>query len=345
MNTLDQLIFFVTSRCNSKCRHCFNWHNLNNKMDLSLLDIENISKKLPKINNLLISGGEPFLRNDLPEIINIFVKNNDIKTVSIPTNGLLTDNIVKISEEIVKISELELVNINFSLDGRAEIHNYVRGIENNYAITRITIKKLDELKKKNPKLKILINSVIIPANANEVTEFSDLVNSWPEINNHYFELLRHNSKEEFDKIKIDFEFFEHLLYLQYNKYKREISMNTKNPIKSFLKKVLFLGRNYLIYRQEFENYVSQKDWKMPCTAGKNIMVINDDGSLSPCELRPKRFNLLAYNSWSELNKSPDYQKELKCIKADKCFCTHSCFLNSSFSSNKKMNYYMPSFPD
>ncbi|MFA7088385.1 MAG: radical SAM protein, partial [Patescibacteria group bacterium] len=149
---LHELIFFVTSRCNSRCRHCFNWRNIGKVVDLDLIEIEKRAKRLPHFDNLLLSGGEPFLRKDLADLINIFVRNNKIKTVSIPTNGLLTASIIDILEKILLIPNINAVNINFSLDGLNDIHDNIRGIEGNFVITMESIKAVSALREKYPRL-------------------------------------------------------------------------------------------------------------------------------------------------------------------------------------------------
>ncbi|MBI4698269.1 MAG: radical SAM protein, partial [Nitrospirae bacterium] len=110
------LIFFVTNRCNAKCRHCFYWKNLNKKEELSLDEIENISKKLGTVQVLLLSGGEPVLRDDLPEIISMFIKNNGSKVVSIPTNALLPEEVERVVERLATHFTDITFSINPSID-------------------------------------------------------------------------------------------------------------------------------------------------------------------------------------------------------------------------------------
>ncbi|MCG2717615.1 MAG: radical SAM protein, partial [Nanoarchaeota archaeon] len=94
------IIFFVTTKCNARCNHCFFWKNLNkNKNELSFEEIEKLSLSLKKVSNLSISGGEPFLREDLPKICELFCKNNGLKKLHIPTNGLMTERTKKMLEE------------------------------------------------------------------------------------------------------------------------------------------------------------------------------------------------------------------------------------------------------
>ncbi len=85
-----QLIFHVTFRCNARCRFCFNWREINQNKDkeLSLEEIQKISENLPRFPWLLLSGGEPFLRSDLVDLIETFHRNNKVAHVTIPTNGI-----------------------------------------------------------------------------------------------------------------------------------------------------------------------------------------------------------------------------------------------------------------
>ena len=73
---------------------------LNQNNDLSLKEFEKISEKLGFFSVLLLSGGEPFLRNDLEEICRIFIRNNRVDTLLIPTNGILTDEILRVTKNL-----------------------------------------------------------------------------------------------------------------------------------------------------------------------------------------------------------------------------------------------------
>ena len=88
---LDTLIFFVTSRCNSKCRTCFYWEELNQDTDLSFEEIERLSATMPRFNEIWLSGGEPTLRADLVEILELFYRANGVRSINLPANGMGVD--------------------------------------------------------------------------------------------------------------------------------------------------------------------------------------------------------------------------------------------------------------
>jgi molybdenum cofactor biosynthesis enzyme MoaA len=83
----NSLFLFVTSRCNSLCRTCFYFDKLNSKDDLTMEEIGRISESSPTFRKLWLSGGEPFLREGLADIVAMFVRRNGVRNVNLPTNS------------------------------------------------------------------------------------------------------------------------------------------------------------------------------------------------------------------------------------------------------------------
>src|ERR671932_1484495 len=92
---LGTVILFVTSRCNAFCKTCFYHEELNQPGDLTFEQIEKVSRTMPPITDLWLSGGEPMLRRDLTKIIDTFIKNNGVRRVIIPTNALVKSRTVE----------------------------------------------------------------------------------------------------------------------------------------------------------------------------------------------------------------------------------------------------------
>ena len=98
------LTFFVTRKCNSKCPFCFYLKSSESKVsaeELSLDEIQKVSKSLGSLLWLAFSGGEIYLRDDLVEISKVFYKNNRPAIMLYPTNGLLPELIRDRTEEIL----------------------------------------------------------------------------------------------------------------------------------------------------------------------------------------------------------------------------------------------------
>src|SRR5262245_16580019 len=78
----SSLFLFVTSRCNSLCRTCFYFDKLNSRDDLTFDEIMRISETAPRFRKLWLSGGEPFLREELAEIVAMFSRRNGVRNVN-----------------------------------------------------------------------------------------------------------------------------------------------------------------------------------------------------------------------------------------------------------------------
>src|SRR5215210_8948244 len=106
---LGTVILFVTSRCNAKCETCFYWQELNQPGDMTFEQIERVSRTMPQITDLWLSGGEPTLRHDAVEVIRLFVENNGVRRCIIPTNGLLKARTFELVDNALSLnSELHL---------------------------------------------------------------------------------------------------------------------------------------------------------------------------------------------------------------------------------------------
>src|SRR5437763_4180065 len=78
------LILFINSICNQTCEHCFYWKNLNRRDDLTVAEIRQLSQSLGRIENLNLSGGEPFLRPEFAEICGFFIQANHVRQIYVP---------------------------------------------------------------------------------------------------------------------------------------------------------------------------------------------------------------------------------------------------------------------
>src|SRR6266496_1757015 len=85
------MIVFMNSICNLTCEHCFYWRNLNKRDDLSYDELRKLSLELGPFENLNLSGGEPFIRQDFAKVCRLFIDNNGVTQIYVPTSGFFTD--------------------------------------------------------------------------------------------------------------------------------------------------------------------------------------------------------------------------------------------------------------
>lgn len=124
--------FLVTDRCCLRCKHCFNHRTRKDdfekaKNELTTDEIEKLSKSMGFFTTALICGGEPFLRDDLHEIVRMFRVNNNAQWFSSSTNGQLTDKVVTQMEHISKQFKNKSYTMNFSFEGFEDENDEIRG--------------------------------------------------------------------------------------------------------------------------------------------------------------------------------------------------------------------------
>src|SRR5215813_11495584 len=193
---LNTIIFFVTSHCNATCETCFYWDELNQKGDLSWDEIVKLSNNTPQFTDLWFSGGEPTLRRELAEIIDLFVRNNGVRYINLPTNGLKPNRIYEVAEHVLLRNPALELHINIALDGLRESHDFMRGVPGNFERALESGRLLRRLKGKfGLRLIVNINTVMTRDNLDEILPLAELV--WAEriADGHYFNLIRGDAKD------------------------------------------------------------------------------------------------------------------------------------------------------
>ena len=127
LGTPPFVILFINSICNLKCEHCFVWSRLNKRDDLTFDEIKALSMDLGPVENLNLSGGEPFMREEFAEVCLQFIDQNGTKLIYVPTNGYYLDKTIKAVSRTLEDRRLDMFTIELSLDGMPEFHNHFRG--------------------------------------------------------------------------------------------------------------------------------------------------------------------------------------------------------------------------
>lgn len=120
----EHVYFSLTNRCNLRCKMCDipkNPSRIEDELPTSKIKDIILQIKDMQIKHLIFSGGEPFLKEDLCEIVEFAVANN-IEMVDIITNGILLDDYI-----IQNLIKIKLNHITISLDGLRETNDEIRG--------------------------------------------------------------------------------------------------------------------------------------------------------------------------------------------------------------------------
>ncbi len=172
LRTPTSLIFFITNRCNERCGHCFYWKDLNtHTAELTIEEIETLVTSLDKPVSLALTGGEPFIRKDLPEIARLFNRINGCRVIGISTNATLADRIMSGCKEILETCDLDRFGVQISLDGLRETHDRIRKIPRAFERTLGVMEELIPLKERFPSFRPTINCCIQRDNIDEIEGF------------------------------------------------------------------------------------------------------------------------------------------------------------------------------
>src|SRR5580658_9549277 len=125
------LNILVTSVCDMRCTHCFFTEQLDDaprkKLQMSTREIEKISETMGgSLGVLILAGGEPFTRKDLPEIVHAFYTNNNLESVYITSNGQIQKRILPDVIRMLEESPRLNVTLALGIDGLKEEHDKIR---------------------------------------------------------------------------------------------------------------------------------------------------------------------------------------------------------------------------
>ncbi len=336
------LILFVTSRCNARCGTCFYWQELNQKGDLSFAEIVRLSETMPAFDELWLSGGEPLMRRRLDEIVLSFYRNNCIRTLNLPTNGLFEKRTIELMEFIsAELPELD-VNVNVALDGFAETHDRIRGVPGNFDKAVKVIEALYPSRERNPNIHLHVNSVITAQNVEELERVGRWAVENLDLNGQYFQVMRGDPKDpslgtvQSDRLRA----FYRRIKPVHEHYAAKLSRRHDGGFKGWLKKLYYTETILFHYTVQHKNLERSAPWPMACTAGQSILVVDYNGDVRACELRERIHNLRDVDcDFRRLWPSPALAEETRQIVKDQCWCTHVCFIHDSLKSSRRTKYF------
>ncbi|HEX5701916.1 MAG TPA: radical SAM protein [Pyrinomonadaceae bacterium] len=337
---LGTVILFVTSRCNSLCRTCFYHNELNQPGDMTFAQIEKVSRTMPPITDLWLSGGEPTLRHDASEIIDLFVRNNGVQRLIIPTNGLVKDRVYAIVDDALGRHSSMHLYLNVALDGYGETHDRIRGVPGHWQKTLDCIEALYPLKEKyGERLRLNVNTVVCADNYTEIEKLGEFMWSNYGLDGQYFNIVRGETLVG-DEIK---QVPAHVLPKMYayisqlTKHYGDRMFADDDASRRFVKNVAYVGTITTHYRTQHENFAKSTAWPFACTAGQTIAVIDYNGDVRACELRQKFGSLRDHEyDFGALWASQERTGELNEIDGGKaCWCTHVCFIHDSMRHSRR----------
>jgi len=301
----------TTYRCIQKCAMCHIWKSptkAEEEFAPSLLE------KLPRLSFCNVTGGEPFIREDLSDIVSVLKRKS--RRLVISTNGYLTEKILKLAGQHrdigVRISLEGLPEVNDSLRGRPE--SFDRGLE--------TLLGLQRLKMKDVGFGITVSD----------QNHADMLN--------LFRVAK----------RMNVEFATAAVHNSFYFHTQENQLDDPNQIaQSFQALITELLRSKKIkdwYRAYFNHglieYIHGRPRLLPCTAGFRVFFLDPWGEIYPCNGMEKKFWLqslgnLHQQSFKDIWSSQKASEVRSKVRA----CPKNCWMIGTASPAMKKNLWKP----
>jgi len=304
------LTLSVSYRCNSHCKTC----NIHEKKadELSLDEWRKIFKSLGRgVFWVTMSGGEPFLHQDLPEIVRSVYDECRPAIINIPTNGLLAERIPKVVAEIADYCRQAQVVINVSIDDVGERHDIIRGVPGNYERALRTLAALKRVD--SPNLSIGVHTVISRFNVDRIPSIYDTLS----------ELHPDSYITEIAEEREELRTIDSGIAPSPEEYAKAVDYLLSHLKQDHFAKVGRITRAFRIeYYQMVKRILTEKRQIIPCYAGFASAQVSPDGDVWMCCVKAEPVGNLKDNGYDFGRVWFSKKAELlrRGIRKGECFC-------------------------
>jgi len=327
-------IFYPTNRCNLSCAHCFYHDSLNKRSnELNLEEIDAFTKTMDPLLSLILTGGEPFLRHDLDQIVRIFYENTKVPILTIPSNGWYLEKMDKQIRNMMNWCPEIILNQSISLDGLEEDHDKIRGCKGSFEKALKTIYHLKELQKIFKRINIGIVVTFTSQNQNKMKDIIQGIYEIAKPDNITINLVRGDPKE---KVNLDLNIKK---YQEAVEYRNSLFYSKKMSGHIGFKGNKIATANRVILNELVQKTFEENRYQTPCYSANLSGVMYPEGQVYPCEIlgeEHKLGNIRDFNlDFKKLWLSQKSKEEVNFIRKTKCFCTHECFTSVNILFNPK----------
>jgi MoaA/NifB/PqqE/SkfB family radical SAM enzyme len=326
------LNILVTSVCDMRCTHCFFTDELDDrprkKLQMKTDEIGRISETLGgNLGVLVLAGGEPFTRKDLPEIVKAFYENNKLDSVYLMSNGQIHQRIfpdvTRILDECPKLN----VTVALGIDGMKDAHEKIRRKEGSWDKAIHTARTLQQMKREQyPQLDIQTCTCVMHSNEDTIFDWYDFLKYDLKPDKVNINYIRPPSADP-NELNFDHKRYAQLSQMILDDTKNAALKNNYGGKSGFFKAAVDIYMHDLIAKTKEEDKAQLK-----CFAGSAGAVIYDNGVLSSCENKPDVLNLRDYDWDFQAAWRTDAMKDRRKEAGNGCHCTH------------ESNCYYPSLP-
>lgn len=179
-----RVVLDVTRRCNLRCAMCRTWERPR-AQELSAAEIGAVLQRLDRLRWLDVTGGEPFVRGDIGEVLDAVAASTPaLEMLHFQTNGWRGDRIVRHTERLRARTRAQLV-VTVSIDGPAALHDRIRGVEGSFVRAVATARALQSI----AGVEVHVGTTITKLNAHAMDHtwraLQDALPGWPRARWHW----------------------------------------------------------------------------------------------------------------------------------------------------------------
>lgn len=295
-------ILAVTNRCDGRCIMCNIWKE-GRSGEISPDVYNQLPESLETVN---VTGGEPFLREDLPDIINVINERCHNPRIIISSNGFRTEAINKQMKVIKDISKN--VGVRISIDGIGPVHEKIRGIKEGYQKCLNTIKALKSI----PIEDLGISFTILSQNGiNNISEISKVYDLSRDLDVEFTITTAINSEIYFKKDS-------NTPVSATKEIKNQLEYVISHELKSCSLKRLI--RSY--YTKGLHDFITGIKVLNNCGAGASFFFLTAHGELYPCHLLNSKCADINEGSFHKIW----YSKSGEEMRNIALHCPHKCWM-------------------
>ncbi len=315
------LNILVTSVCDMRCTHCFFTDELDDrprkKLQMKTEEIQRVSETLGgNLGVLILAGGEPFTRKDLPEIVRAFYENNKLESVYLMSNGQIQKRILPDVTRILEECPNLNVTVALGIDGLKDQHEKIRQKVGSWDIAIDTARQLQQIKREYNRLDVQTCTCFMNSNQDTIFEWYDFLKYDLKPDKVNFNYIRPPSANPIE-LDIDHSRYGKLAAMIDDDSRHAAIKNNYGGNAGYFKAAIDIYMHGLISKTQEEQKA-----QMTCYAGTAGGVIYDEGTVSSCENLAPVGNLRDFNWDFQKLWVSSAMKERRKKAGDGCFCTH-----------------------
>ncbi|MFA5868588.1 MAG: radical SAM protein [Candidatus Bathyarchaeia archaeon] len=266
--------FAITYRCNSRCSTCGIWAMDDRSKDELTLDevrefFEGERELLSEVKTIQLTGGEPYLREDIVDVAKAVWRGIPWAFIWIATNGLSPETIAHRTSEILDRPDRGGVGVTVSIDGVDQTHDDQRGVKNAYPRAFETLYRLSRLRETHPDMRLSVGMTITPQNQHQIKQAMRVA----EYHGADFTVRPANVSEAYYRNHGVEGEWDHRALRVGLRAVAEHHIRRRGPMRA---------APVISYLRRIPTYISTGSRRLPCSAGSSSFFIDPYGAVYPC---------------------------------------------------------------